>query len=32
MNFHLFKAAVAKQFERMAQHQLFRTNITKYTS
>lgn len=29
MNFSLFKAAVAKQFERMTQHQLFRTGITK---
>lgn len=29
MNFSLFKAAVAKQFERMAQHQLFCTGITK---
>jgi hypothetical protein len=29
MNFNTFKAAVAKQFERMQSHQLFRVDVTK---
>lgn len=29
MNFHVFKTAVAKQFERMQKHQLFRVEVEK---